>query len=262
LFSNSEELRKAPLGLLNRVLGQLMRQLGYQQLASSKTFFNRNKIMKAKPGVFLYEAYHTEFVAYEKAVFLRIDPIRKVFRQPTVLEHIDEIYVMYKSEPRECKRARIGELVRNKLVVTCYGKRAVWRVQGVAFETDATSMSSCVNSTETLADYYKRKYGINIQKTHQPMLLALNNSKQPVLLIPELLYFIESASQAEYEHYLNYERISDRITNTINLASELGLRQSNPKLVTMMQSINLTIEPTPTLMDCELMPEPVVRVGG
>lgn len=78
-------------------------------------------------------------------------------------------------------------------MVTSYGKRKVWKVQGVTFDCKVTEMSSFVGSLESLYDYYRNKYGVTINKLSQPLLLS-TMGKRPVLLVPELLYFLERGS--------------------------------------------------------------------
>lgn len=193
LFSNIDELRKVPLNLLNALLQRCMKRGGYQQVLNSNTFYHKNSIQSGG-SIFLHHGYRARFVTYQHSAYLLIDPIRKVFRERTVLECLDDIYIQYQSESREYKRALVCDLVRGKLVVANYGDRRVWRVDGVCFDGNASIMSAFVGSTECLLDYYQRRYGVTIQKPTQPMLLARTNNKQTVVLISELFCFLENAN--------------------------------------------------------------------
>lgn len=77
-----------------------MQRLGYQQLESTTQYFNSSSIRQLEPGYFSYTAYRTEFVGYEQFVCLRIDPVRRFYRERTVLDHIDEIYRLHAAECR------------------------------------------------------------------------------------------------------------------------------------------------------------------
>jgi hypothetical protein len=86
----------------------------------------------------------------------------------------------------------IYDLIRKRTVVASYGKKRMWRVKGVIFDQNLFKIQTCKNSSQSLADYYKEKYGIIISNKYQPLLIAESHTKRPVLLIPELLYIVNS----------------------------------------------------------------------
>jgi hypothetical protein len=81
----------------------------------------------------MFSGYKSNFVLLENGYFLRVDSAKKIVRNQTVLEAIDELYKIHSDKERDEKRNIISNELANKIVMTNYGKTRYHRIEEVVF---------------------------------------------------------------------------------------------------------------------------------
>lgn len=162
-----------------------MRGLNYMEIGRSGKYFNCNQ-KTTIDNLMMFSGYRSNFVLLENGFYLRVDSAKKIVRNQTVLDIIDELYRQHRDKSREEKRNLLqGELV-GKVIMTNYGKTAYYRIEEVVFEEiDSIRLEDC---SLTLREYYETKYKLKISNKSQPLLKVESNRKNKdfqILLIPE-----------------------------------------------------------------------------
>lgn len=117
-----------------------------------------------------------------------MDPAKKIVRNQTVLQFIDEYYRLHSSMEKEEVRLQLREELTGKIVMTNYGKTSYYRVVDLVF----TKLEDVLlgDRNVTLKDYYQTRYQIEIRSNNQPLLQVEPKRPQPqqppTLLVPEL----------------------------------------------------------------------------
>ena len=60
----------------------------------------------------MFSGYRSNFVQLEKGFYLRVDSAKKIVRDQTVLQVIDDIYKIHKDKEKEERRIRMPVLLR------------------------------------------------------------------------------------------------------------------------------------------------------
>lgn len=129
---NVKENPKVLLSFLNNGLRNIMNKLNYTEIGRSGKYFNIKEKINID-DLMMFSGYKSNFVLLENNFFLRIDSAKKIVRNQTVLQFIDETYKIHKDKEREERRNLLqGELV-NKVVMTNYGRTAYHRIEEVLF---------------------------------------------------------------------------------------------------------------------------------
>lgn len=76
----------------------------------------------------MYSGFKANFVLLEKGIFLRVDSAKKIVRNQTVLEYIDEIYKKNESKDREDKRNLVQSLLKNQIIQVNYGNGRYYKI--------------------------------------------------------------------------------------------------------------------------------------
>ncbi|XP_013389895.1 piwi-like protein 1 [Lingula anatina] len=136
-------------------------------------------ILKLSPG------YLVSTMACEMGVALNVQLHYKVLREDTVL---DVIARYLSTGAREGDKNKVEELVRNKIVMTNYGKNRTYTVLGVCYDPPLYQRTFQTKSGEvSFLDYYKKAYDIDIKDGMQPLLrVKVKKNEKPALLVPEL----------------------------------------------------------------------------
>jgi len=77
----------------------------------------------------MYSGFKANFVLLEKGIFLRVDSAKKIVRNQTVLEYIDEIYKKNESKDREDKRNLVQSLLKNQIIQVNYGNGRYYKIE-------------------------------------------------------------------------------------------------------------------------------------
>jgi len=84
---------------LNNGLRNIMRRLNFVEIGKSGKYFN-SKDKCLIDNLFMYSGFKANFVMLEKGYFLRVDSVKKIVRNETVLQHIDQLYRIHKDKDR------------------------------------------------------------------------------------------------------------------------------------------------------------------
>jgi metal-dependent HD superfamily phosphatase/phosphodiesterase len=178
---------KLLLAFLNNALRNSMRHLNYVEIGRTGKYFNA-KEKKNIDNLVMYNGFKSNFVQLEKGIFLRVDAAKKIVRNQTVLEFIDQLYGIHRDKDKDERRMLLKEKLVGQSVMSNYGKTVYHRVMDIRFEDMSTINVPTPEANLTLIQYYKVKYGITINKPKQPLVVAEGRKKgEEILLVPELL---------------------------------------------------------------------------
>jgi hypothetical protein len=137
----------------------------------------------------MYNGFKSNFTILEKGFYLRVDAAKKIVRNETVLNYIDNLIKVHKDKDKEERRNQIRAELIGKVVMANYGKTSYYTVQDIMF--DELDKIVLEGTNTTLRTYYEDKYKIQIKNPKQPLLVAENRKKddnaQKTLLVPELM---------------------------------------------------------------------------
>lgn len=77
----------------------------------------------------MFSGFKSNFVFLEKGIFLRVDTAKKIVRNTTVLETINQLYEVYKDKDKEEKRNIVKNELAGKIIMTNYGKTRYYKIQ-------------------------------------------------------------------------------------------------------------------------------------
>lgn len=176
---------KTLLFFLNNRFRNTMSEAGYSEIGRTGKYFNiRSK--KKIDNLNMYSGFKANFCSLEKGIFLRVDSARKIVRDQTVLDFIDELYKKNEGKDREDKRNIVRNALKDLIIQVNYGNGRYYKIEDIVYK-DLTEEFTCGEKINML-DYYRTKYNISIKKPKQP-LLKVENKKQggiEILLVPEL----------------------------------------------------------------------------
>ncbi len=84
---------------MNNAMRGSMRNLGYVEIGKTGKYFN-SKEKRDIDGLVMYSGYKSSFVELEKGIFLRVDAAKKIVRNQTVLDFIDQTYMIHKDKDK------------------------------------------------------------------------------------------------------------------------------------------------------------------
>ena len=134
----------------------------------------------------MYSGFKANFCMLDKGIFLRVDSARKIVRNQTVLEYIDDLYKKNEMRDREDKRNIVKNALKDQIIQVNYGNGRYYKIEDIVYKDLNEEFLS--GEKINMFDYYKTKYNIAIRKPKQP-LLKVENKKQggiEILLVPEL----------------------------------------------------------------------------
>lgn len=80
-----------------------MSRLNYIEIGRTGKYFNAERKDKIE-NLMMFSGYKANFMQLEKGIYLRVDTAKKIVRNQTVLQFIDEIYRHNTDKSREEKR--------------------------------------------------------------------------------------------------------------------------------------------------------------
>ena len=81
----------------------------------------------------MFSGYKVNFMELEKGIYLRVDTAKKIVRNQTVLQYINEIYKLHSDKERDEKRSILKQELINKIIMTNYGKTRYVRILDIEF---------------------------------------------------------------------------------------------------------------------------------
>lgn len=106
-----------------------------------------------------------------------MDAAKKIVRNQTVLEFIDQTYSIHKDKDKEEKRMILKECLVGQTVMSNYGKTVYHRIADIRFEEMSSITFDTPDGTLNIPEYYKKKYNITIAKTKQPLVAVESKRK-------------------------------------------------------------------------------------
>ena len=82
----------------------------------------------------MFSGYRSNFVLLENGFYLRVDSAKKIVRNQSVLDVVDQIYAINKHLERQERRNLLQTELVGKIIMTNYGKTAYYRIEEVIFE--------------------------------------------------------------------------------------------------------------------------------
>lgn len=104
-----------------------MSEAGYSEIGRTGKYFNL-KSKKEIDNLNMYSGFKANFVFLEKGIFLRVDSAKKIVRNQTVLEYIDDIYKKNESKDREDKRNIVRNALKDQIVQVNYGNGRYYKI--------------------------------------------------------------------------------------------------------------------------------------
>lgn len=125
---------KLLLTFLNNGLQNVMEKINYTEIGRSGKYFSCKGEKKQIDNLSMYSGFKANFVHLQSGYFLRVDSVKKIVRNETVLDYIDGLYKMHEGKDREEKRQAIKEDLINKIVMTNYGKMQYYKIKDIQFK--------------------------------------------------------------------------------------------------------------------------------
>lgn len=162
-----------------------MRRLNYVEIGKSGKYFNSHDKQQID-NLMMYNGYKSNFTILEKGFYLRVDAAKKIVRNETVLNFIDNLIKVHKDKDKEERRNYIRAELTGKVVMANYGKTSYYTIQDIMFEDLDKIILDGTNTT--LRSYYEDKFKISIKNAKQPLIVVENRKKddkaQKTLLVP------------------------------------------------------------------------------
>jgi hypothetical protein len=82
----------------------------------------------------MYSGFKANFIMCEKGIFLRVDSAKKIVRNQTVLEFIDDLYKKNESKDRDDKRNIVKNALKDQIVQVNYGNGRYYKIEDVIYK--------------------------------------------------------------------------------------------------------------------------------
>lgn len=120
------------LTFLNNGLRNIMNKLDYVEIGRSGKYFN-GKEKQEIDNLMMYNGFKSNFVCLQKGIFLRVDSAKKIVRNQTVLQFIDEFYKKQSDKDKAEKRNLLKAELVNSIIMTNYGKTRYHKIEDIVF---------------------------------------------------------------------------------------------------------------------------------
>ena len=118
---------KTFLFFLNNLFRNVMSEAGYQEIGRTGKYFNI-RYKKEIDNLNMYSGFKANFIMCERGIFLRVDSAKKIVRNQTVLEYIDDLYKKNESKDREDKRNIVKNALKDQIVQVNYGNGRYYKI--------------------------------------------------------------------------------------------------------------------------------------
>ncbi len=82
----------------------------------------------------MYSGFKANFVSLERGIFLRVDSAKKIVRNQTVLEYIDDLYKKNDNRDRDDKRNIVKNALANQIVQVNYGNGRYYKIEDIVYK--------------------------------------------------------------------------------------------------------------------------------
>lgn len=95
---NSAGNPKTLLMFLNNGLRNMFNKIGYTEIGKTGKFFQVKNAENIDQDLKMFSGFKANFMNLDKGIFLRVDSAKKIVRNSTVLDYINEIYSKNKNK--------------------------------------------------------------------------------------------------------------------------------------------------------------------
>lgn len=81
----------------------------------------------------MYDGYKANFVKLNAGYFLRVDSVKKIVRNETVLVEIDKIYKNHQNQDRDERRMTVKNELVGKIIMANYGVARYYKITDIHF---------------------------------------------------------------------------------------------------------------------------------
>lgn len=110
-----------------------MSQAKYTEIGRTGKFFNL-KSRKEIDNLIMYSGFKANFVSLEGGIFLRVDSAKKIVRNQTVLQFINEMYEKNREKDRDDKRNIVRNALVNQIVQVNYGNSKYYKIEDIVYK--------------------------------------------------------------------------------------------------------------------------------
>lgn len=211
----------------------------------------------------MFSGYKVNFMELEKGIYLRVDTAKKIVRNQTVLQYINELYKLHSDKERDEKRSILKQELINKIIMTNYGKTRYVRILDIEFsDIDATMVpeENC-----SIREYYTKKYNIKIENAKQPLLVVEGKRKKEdkTLMVPEIC--LMTGIPDDFDEFRR-KKISeatirsaeDRRQDINDLMREI----KNTNEIYSLNEMGIRLDSNMEKFSAKMIPAPRIRLGG
>lgn len=90
----------------------------------------------------MFSGFKANFMELQKGIYLRVDTTKKIVRNQTVLQFIDDFYRNNTDKSKDQKRELLKQQLINKVIMTNYGRPRYLTISDIQFaDIDSTMIS-------------------------------------------------------------------------------------------------------------------------
>lgn len=83
----------------------------------------------------MFPGFKANFMSLEKGIYLRVDSAKKIVRNQSVLDFINDVYSKNKNKDRDEKRTILKTELVGQIIMTNYGKARYLKISDVIFDS-------------------------------------------------------------------------------------------------------------------------------
>ena len=183
-----------------------------------RSFFNYQNIKRLQGNAYIMPGFSTAAVITESGLYLRVNDKNKFMNGKTALEKLNEIHKVY-TNGNFLQHAK--EYFQGTSVLAKYGSYRVYRISDLTLDKNVENTTIPVKGkdgkavNESLYNYYKVQYGIEIKDKSQPLLIHKPDVEglEVIYLIPELCYLTGMDEETREMDGLRRNMVSRTKTN-------------------------------------------------
>ncbi|XP_011630854.1 piwi-like protein Siwi [Pogonomyrmex barbatus] len=197
-----------------------------------------NKIVLPECKLELWPGYLTSIRQHERDILMCAEITNKVMRLETLVDILRNCY----QEDKQRYRENFASTVIGMVVLTDYNNNT-YRIEDIDFSTTPSDSFPMKNGTTiTYIDYYRKKYGIKISDSRQPMLVTRSKTRGRQAVEMDRVYLVPELCRAT--------GLTDSMRENFRLMSSLAAEtRLNPgKRIEKLLMFNNRLRETPAIM--------------
>ena len=192
-----------------------------------RSFFNYQNIKRLQGNAYIMPGFSTAAVITESGLFLRVNDKNKFMNGKTALEKLKEIH---EAHLNGSFLPHAKEYFQGTSVLAKYGSYRVYRISDITLDKNVENTTIPVKNkdgkpvNESLYNYYKIQYGIEIKDKNQPLLIHKPevDGLEVIYLIPELCYLTGMDDETREQEGLRRNMVQRTKTNANEKMNNIG----------------------------------------